>query len=112
MKSDAPRAGTTDPFPIHLEPSAKGGDGGVRLYHTHTVMDGRIMASDSPDGLAFALREDFTGLDPGDHDLPDRWLDPVVLHLPDGRIVAYFTRIVFDGTQVTSAAIGRAWAVD
>ncbi len=94
----------TDPFPVWLT------GGGVRLYHTHPVMLGLIGASDSADGESFESTTDVAGLDPSATHPEELWLDPVVLRLPDDRIVAYFTRTQPDGGQ--AVGVGRAWAVD
>lgn len=91
----------TDPFPVWLQ------GGGVRLYHTHPVWNGVIAATDSPDAVTFEDTVEI-GLDP--MGTREKWLDPVVLHLPDDRVVVYFTRIV-EGDGIESVGIGRAWEV-
>ncbi|MCP4805074.1 MAG: hypothetical protein GY913_22445 [Proteobacteria bacterium] len=96
----------TDPFPVWLT------GGGVRLYHTHPVSEGLVAATDSVDGESFESSVLVTGLDPRDEHDGEKWLDPVVVHLPDGRIVAYFTRIRSGGGSIQSVGVGRAWAVD
>jgi hypothetical protein len=95
----------TDPFPVHLD------DGSVRLYHTHPVMWGRLGTSLSTDGISFTLDGPLQGLGVEQKD-QEMWLDPVVLRLPDDRIVIYTTRLVEDGSEVGRPTIGRAFATD
>ena len=96
----------TDPFPVFLD------DGSTRLVHTHPVTMGRLAASGSSDGWTFQEPVYLDGLGEGDGAADEKYLDPVVLRLPDQRSVAYFTRIIDTGDEVQYAAVGRAWAVD
>jgi hypothetical protein len=96
-----------DPMPVYLE------GGGVRLYHTHGHGGGAGYA-DSVDGITFS---NDSGLIPhGDNDCTavggECLLDPAFLHLPDDRLVLYFTRLVKNDDGSFSAWIERAFATD
>ncbi len=96
----------TDPFPVHLE------GGGVRVYHTHPVNMGRLAYSETGDGINFGEATYLQGLGEGDEPAEERWMDPVVLRLPDDRIVMYMTRMILKGEEIAWCALGRAWATD
>lgn len=96
-----------DPLPIYLE------GGGVRLFHTHGHGGGPGYA-DSVDGITFTRD---TGLIP--HEGEDCTavggeclLDPAFLHLPDDRLVLYFTRLEKQANGTFTARIERAFAMD
>lgn len=88
-----------DPYPVYLE------GGGMRLYHTHGTAGGPGWA-DSWDGLSF---EEDTQI--FDNEEGEYILDPLVLRLPDDRLVMYFTWVEEDGLE-RDVKIGRAFAVD
>lgn len=96
-----------DPAPVYIE------GGGIRLYHTHgpgggpgyADMAGGVVAQGDA-GLINNAEPDCVVA--GGECL----LDPAFLHLPDGRLVLYFSRVTLNGDGTYSEAIERAWATD
>ena len=97
-----------DPDPIYLE------GGGIRLYHTHGIgggpgytdtFDGTTMGEDTelivPNGSCNESTEGGECI-----------LDPYFLHLPDDRLVMYFTVAKIDDRGDIVPQIQRAWAQD
>lgn len=103
---DVLNAPAVEATPVYLE------GGGLRVYYTRND-DGGIGVADlldgvNPSGDALALANagaDCSAL------YAECYRDPVVLRLPDDRLVLYFTRVMLENDGY-SYAIQRAWATD
>ncbi|GDX80962.1 hypothetical protein LBMAG42_27730 [Deltaproteobacteria bacterium] len=96
-----------DPLPVYLE------GGGIRLYHTHGPGGGPGYAEMAGGVVAEGDSSLINNTEPdcivaGGECL----LDPAFLHLPDGRLVLYYSRVTLNGDGTYSEAIERAWATD
>ena len=96
-----------DPLPVYLE------GGGIRLYHTHGPGGGPGYAEMAGGVLAEGDAGVINNTEPdcvveGGECL----LDPAFLHLPDDRLVLYYSRVTLNADGTFSEAVERAWATD